>query len=462
LIDKNFGRKMTALKFISASDNNEILKENLLKQFPSDLAELIQSKSPNEQKMIFSILPEELAVQTFEHLSFPSQKIVLSILPSEKVAYLLNHLAPDDRTGFLEDLPPKIVNQLIKLLSPEERVLTLKLLGYPEDSVGRLMTPDYLAIHKDWTVQQVLDYVRAHGHDSETIEVIYVVDDKGVLLDDLRIREFLFAPLDAKVSDLMDHRFIALSAYDNEEDAIQIFRKYDRTALPVVDKEGILIGIVTFDDILELVDEEDTEDIQKIGGMEALEEPYMQTSFLSLIQKRGGWLIILFLGEMLTATALGYYQDEISKAVVLALFLPLIISSGGNSGSQATTLIIRAMALGEVKLRDWWRVMRREIFAGLALGCLLGIIGFLRVSTWSIFTDMYGPHWFLIALTVCFSLIGVVLWGTISGSMLPFILKRFGLDPATCSAPFVATLVDVTGVVIYFTIALMLLRGTLL
>ena len=437
-------------------------QEDILKQSPSDLAEFIQSKSENEQKFIFSILSEQLAVQTFEYLSFPSQKIVLSVLSSEKAAYLLNHLSPDDRTSFLEELSPTVVNQLIKLLSPEERLLTLKLLGYPEDSVGRLMTPDYIAIKKDWTVQQVFDYVREHGHDSETIEVIYVVDDQGVLLDDLRIRELLFAPLETKISDLMDHHFIALSAYDNEEYAIQIFRKYDRLALPVVDKKGILIGIVTFDDILELVSEENTEDIQKIGGMEALEEPYMQTSFLSLMQKRGGWLIVLFLGEMLTATALGYYQDEISKAVVLALFLPLIISSGGNSGSQATTLIIRAMALGEVKLRDWWKVMRREILSGLVLGSLLGFIGFCRVTVWSAFTDLYGPHWLLVALTVCFSLIGVVLWGTISGSMLPFILRRLRLDPATCSAPLVATVVDVTGLIIYFSVALLILKGTLL
>ncbi len=446
---------------ISELENNSI--QSLLTSSPSDLADYIQSRSNEEQKYIFSILPESLAVETFEYLSFPSQKIVLSILSSEKAAYLLNHLSPDDRTAFLEELPPTVVNQLIKLLSPEERLLTLKLLGYPEDSVGRLMTPDYIAIKPNWTVQQVLNYVRKHGRDSETINVIYVVNEQGVLLDDLRIRELLFAPLDTKINALMDQQCIALSAYDNEEKAIEIFRKYDdRVALPVIDKERVLIGIVTFDDILDLVNEEDTEDIQKIGGMEALEEPYMQTPFFSLMRKRVGWLIILFLGEMLTASAMGYFQDEISRAVILALFLPLIISSGGNSGSQACTLIIRAMALGEVKLKDWWKVMRREIFSGIFLGSVLGIIGFFRVSALGAFTNIYGPHWLLIALTVCFSLIGVVLWGTLSGSMLPFILKRFGLDPATSSAPFVATLVDVTGVIIYFTLALVILQGTLL
>lgn len=437
-------------------------KDNLLSQSPSDLADFIEKIPSEEQQYIFNLLPESLAVHTFEYLSFPTQKTVLSFLSSEKAGHLLNHLSPDDRTAFLEELPPTVVNQLIKLLSPEERLLTLKLLGYPEDSVGRLMTPEYIAVHKDWTVKQVLDYVREHGHDSETINVIYVVDDQGVLLDDLRIRELLFAALETKISQLMDNQFIALSAYDNEEYAIQIFRKYDRLALPVIDKEKILIGIVTFDDILELVNEEDTEDIQKIGGMEALEAPYMQTPFFSLMRKRLGWLVVLFLGELLTASAMGYFEEEISKAVVLALFLPLIISSGGNSGSQASTLIIRAMALGEVKLKDWWRVMRREIFSGVFLGSILGMIGFFRVAAWGLFTNLYGPHWVLIALTICFSLIGIVLWGTLAGSMLPFILYRLGFDPATSSAPFVATLVDVTGVIIYFTFALLFLTGTLL
>lgn len=438
------------------------LDQRFFKNSPSDLAEYIQSKPEHEQQIFFNSLPEDLAVQTFEYLPFPIQKSVLSILSTDKAGFLLNHLSPDDRTAFLEELPSTVINQLIKLLSPEERVLTCRLLGYPEDSVGRLMTPDYISIKQTWTVQEVLDFVRTYGHDSETISIIYIVSDKGILLDDIRIREFLFAPLNSCVSDLMDHQFIALSAEDKQEHAIQIFRKYDRSALPVLDKKGVLIGIVTFDDIFDLVKQEDTEDIQKIGGMEALAEPYMQTPFLSLMRKRIGWLIVLFFGEMLTASAMGFFQDEISKAVVLTLFIPLIISSGGNSGSQASTLIIRAMALGEIKLKDWWKVMRREIFSGIFLGSSLGMIGFIRVTTWSAFGDFYGPHWFLIALTVCFSLIGIVMWGTLTGSMLPFLLRRLGLDPATSSAPFVATLVDVTGIVIYFSIAFVILQGTLL
>jgi magnesium transporter len=324
------------------------------------------------------------------------------------------------------------------------------------------MSPDYLAVQKEWTVKQVLDYVRENGHDSETVNVIYVIDEKGVLRDDIRIREVLFVSPDKTMSEIMDNRFLTLSVNDDEETAIGAFRNNNRFALPVIDEGGILIGIVTIDDVLRLAEDEDTEDIQKIGGVEALEEPYMSVPFFKLMQKRAGWLTVLFLGEMLTATAMGYFEDEISKAVVLALFIPLIISSGGNSGSQASTLIIRALALGEVTLADWWQIMRREILSGFFLGSLLGVIGFIRVATWTLFTDLYGPHWLLVAFTVAFSLIGVVLWGTLSGSMLPLLLKKAGTDPAVSSAPFVATLVDVTGLVIYFSIAITLLNGTLL
>jgi magnesium transporter len=260
----------------------------------------------------------------------------------------------------------------------------------------------------------------------------------------------------------MDRRFVALKASDDQEAAASVFRQYDRTALPVTDTAGVLIGIVTIDDVLDVVEEKATREIQRIGGSEALDEPYMRISFGRMIQKRAGWLMALFLGEMLTATAMGAFEDEISKAVVLALFVPLIISSGGNSGSQAATLVIRALALGEVGIADWWRVMRRELMSGLVLGVILGSIGFLRISVWSAFSDVYGPHWLLVAVTVSVALVGVVLWGTLSGSLLPFVLKRLGFDPAASSAPFVATLVDVTGLVIYFSVALLVLRGTLL
>ncbi len=377
-------------------------------------------------------------------------------------------MAPDDRTALLEELPSAAARQLIRLLTPEERRIATALLGYPEDSVGRLMTPDFIAVHEDWTVQQVLDYVREHGRDSETLNFVYVVDDRGKLIDDVRMREFLLRPLTAKVSEIRDQTFGALNVTDSQQDALNVFRKYDRAALPVVDSNGVVVGIVTADDMLDVAEEEATEDIQKFGGMEALDEPYMRIPLWRMVRKRAGWLIILFLGEMLTATAMANYQEELAKALVLALFLPLIVSSGGNSGSQASTLMIRAMALGEVTLRDWWRVMGREVQAGLALGAILGAIGIVRVAVWAVIgaqylhRQPYGPHWPLVAITVGIALVGVVLWGTLSGSMLPFLLRRIGADPATSSAPFVATLVDVTGLIIYFSIALFIMRGVML
>ncbi len=324
------------------------------------------------------------------------------------------------------------------------------------------MTPDFVSVRKEWTLRHVLDHVRTHGRDSETLNVIYVVNGDDCLIDDLRIREILLAPLHTVVSDICDNRFVSLNATDDKKEAVKVFRQYDRTVLPVIDSRRRLVGIVTLDDVLDVAEEEATREIQKFGGLEALDEPYMSTPLLEMVRKRATWLVILFVGEMLTATAMGYFEHEISRAVVLALFVPLIISSGGNSGSQAATLIIRALALGEVKLRDWWIVIRREVLSGLLLGLILGTIGFLRIALWSAFSSLYGEHWMLVGLTVSCSLLGIVLWGTITGSMLPLILKRLGMDPATSSAPFVATLVDVTGLIIYFSVALVILHGTLL
>jgi magnesium transporter len=415
-----------------------------------------------EQALVIRLLPRKTAATTFEFLDRPSQERLLKAMGQSELATLLNDMAPDDRTGLLDESPAELTKQLLAVLSPDERRLALSLLGYPRGTVGRLMTPHYVAIREDWTVQHVLDFVREHGQDSETLNVLYVVDDQGELIDDIRVREFLLAPPDKLVSEVMDHRFVTLKATDAQEAAIAMFQKEDRKALPVTDTTGVLIGIVTIDDVLSLAEARATKEIQKIGGSEALDEPYMAITLRRMIKKRAGWLVILFLGEMLTATAMGFFEGEIEKAVVLALFVPLIISSGGNSGSQATTLVIRALALGEVMLIDWWRVMRREIVAGLALGSILGTIGFFRIALWSGFSTLYGPHWLLVGLTVGVSLIGIVMWGTLAGSMLPFLLKRLGLDPATSSAPFVATLVDVTGLVIYFSVGYVFLRGTLL
>ncbi|MEY2492712.1 MAG: magnesium transporter [Verrucomicrobiota bacterium] len=435
---------------------------------PADVAEVILDMPEDEQVIIFRVLPAALAADVFEYLDVEAQQQLLRAMAHEQVVGILNEMSPDDRTALLEELPSAAARQLIQLLTPEERKVARALLGYPEGSVGRLMTPDFVAVREHWTVKEVLDYVREHGQDSETLNFIYVVDERGKLIDDLRIREFLLRPLSARVDEFMDRNFVHLHATQSQQEALQIFRKYDRAALPVVDSANVLVGIVTVDDMLDVAEEEATEDIQKIGGMEALDEPYMRISLWRMVRKRAGWLVILFLGEMLTATAMSNYQDEISKAVVLALFLPLIISSGGNSGSQASTLIIRAMALGEVTLRDWWRVMSRELRAGLSLGAILGLIGAVRVTVWSVVgerylhREIYGPHWPLVALTIGVALIGVVLWGSLSGSMLPFILRRLGADPATSSAPFVATLVDVTGLIIYFSIAMVIMRGAML
>jgi len=292
--------------------------------------------------------------------------------------------------------------------------------------------------------------------------VLYVTDNHGVLIDDIRIREFLLAQPGTHVHELMDRRYVQLMAHQDQEEAIDIFRRNDRVALPVVSAQGILLGIVTLDDMLTIREEEDTEDIQKLGGSEALDEPYLDTPLLRMVQKRAGWLVVLFLGELLTASAMQFFEGELQKAIILVQFVPLIISSGGNSGSQATSLIIRAMSLGEFRLSEWWLVLRREILSGLALGVILGVVGFTRIAIWQQFSHVYGEHWALVALTVGVALVGIVLWGSLAGSMLPLILKRLGLDPATSSAPFVATLVDVTGLIIYFTVALGRLKGTLL
>jgi magnesium transporter len=438
------------------------LRESFQRLPPSEIANLICRIHTDEQALMFRVLPRDLASKTFEYLPRPEQEELIKSMGHDEVASILNSMADDDRTTLLEELPGAVTRQLLELLSEDERASAIKLLGYPEESVGRLMTPHYIAVRPSWTVREVLDHVREHGRDSETLNMVYVVDDDGLLVDDIRMRSFLLAQPTAHVSELMDNRFDALKATDDRQTAINLFRRTGLFALPVTDTTGMLIGIVTIDDVLEVAEAEATRDIQKIGGSEALDEPYMDVTLAHMIRKRAGWLVILFLSEMLTATAMGFFEDEIAKAVVLALFVPLIISSGGNSGSQAATLVIRAMALGEVRLRDWWRVMRREVFSGLALGAILGSIGFLRISIWSAFSNIYGPHWLLVALTIGISLIGIVLWGTLSGSMLPLLLRRVGLDPATSSAPFVATLVDVTGLIIYFSVAMVILRGTLL
>jgi magnesium transporter len=444
------------------SEDKVLIRDFLDDQNISDVAILID-EFPDHESDIIANMSVHRAASVFKIIEFSAQKRIIKSLPPHIVAVLLNELPPDDRTDFLEELPSNVVRELIKLLNPEERKITLSLLGYPENSIGRLMTPDYVYVYPDNTIEEVFATIRKYGKNSETINVIYVINDKGELLDDIRIREFILNTPDKKVSELMDERVVSLHSEDDQETAAEVFKMNNRVALPVVSKSNKLLGIVTIDDILWVASEEFSEDIQKIGGTEALDQPYLEMPVLRLFKKRITWLVVLFLGEMLTATAMAYFEDEIAKAVVLALFVPLIISSGGNSGSQASTLIIQAMAVGEIKIRDWWRVMRREIISGLLLGTVLGLIGFFRIFIWHYFApQLYGVHWMLIGVTVGFALLGVVMWGSLAGSMLPLLLKRLGADPAVSSAPFVATLVDVTGLVIYFSVAVLILSGTLL
>jgi magnesium transporter len=427
-----------------------------------EIANIIADKSVADQTLVLTALPSKLAVETFDYLSTRSQKKLLRSLPTTQTACMLMEMTPDDRTALLEELPRTVLDEYLKLLSPQERDLSLKLLSYPEDSVGRMMTTDYIAVKKSWTVERVLDHIKDYGHDSETINFIYVIDDDNILIDDVKIKEFLFVPQNYKVAQICDGKFISLLVTEKAETAIETFKTHGRGALPVVDDHGKLLGIVTIDDVLRLASQVATEDLQKVGAVETFDRPYFEMPFFDLMKKRGRWLVVLFIGELFTASAMTVFENEIARAVVLALFLPLIISSGGNAGSQSSTLIIRAMSLGEVKLSDWWRVMRREVLSGIFLGGLLGSIGFFRVILWGSIWGLYGPHWILLGWTVAFTLLGVVLWGVFAGSMLPIVLRRLGADPAVASAPLVATLIDVTGIVIYFVTALLILKGTLL
>ncbi|MBK7692187.1 MAG: magnesium transporter [Bacteroidetes bacterium] len=428
----------------------------------SDVAELI-NELPKHKLSFFQQLDFQRALAVFRILDLSVQEDLLRLLPSNVLVQLLNDLPPDDRTALLSELHSNVVKEIIKQLNPDERKITLSLLGYPEESVGRLMTPDYIDVELHWTVEQVLTYIRDYGKSSETIDVIYVTDENGKLIDDVRIRDFLLVdPKTTKVEDLVDGRYISLNVNDDQKETMNVFQMNNRVALPVVDDKNVLLGIITIDDVLWVAEEEFTEDIQMIGGMEALDEPYLDVSLFQLYKKRIIWLIILFFGELLTITAMTKFQNEIAKVVILATFIPLIISSGGNSGSQAASLIIQAMALDEISIKDWWRIMRREIFSGLMLGATLCIISFSVITCWHFLSPVFGDHYLLIAFVVGFSLIGVVLWGTLMGSMLPLLLKRLGADPAASSTPFVATLVDVTGLIIYFSFATLFLKGVLL
>jgi len=437
--------------------------KDILNDVPAvDVAELLEEIDTEVAIVIFRLLKKQKAADVFTYLSSGKGLELMNKFTAQQLSEVMSDLEPDERVALMEELPGHLTQRVMNSMEPEDRKQVQKLLGYPDESVGRLMTPRYVKVKKDWTIQKAMEHIREFGHSVETVNVIYVVDENEHLIDDLRLNQLILANPEAKIRTLMDESFEALSAFDDQEDAVKMLSKYDRVAMPVVDSDGILVGIVTIDDIIDVAEEETTEDIQKIGGSEALDAPYMNMELFALVKKRARWLVILFVGEMLTATAMGYFESEIAQAVVLAMFIPLIISSGGNSGSQAATLIIRALAIDDIDLKDWYKVFKRELMSGLSLGGILGGIGLIRVIIWQQLFGTYGEHWFLVALTVSVALVGVVCWGTLAGSMLPFLLSWLGADPAASSTPFVATLVDVTGIVIYFSVAVFFLQGTLL
>jgi magnesium transporter len=434
------------------------LREILCGFHASDIAEIFFDLKPDDEAVLLRLLPRDVAAEVFEHLPIDDQEKMLHALGSEQVAQILNDIAPDDRTALLEELPAAATQKLLSLLSPDERKVATQLLGYPKNSIGRRMRPEYVAIQQNWTVAEVFAHLRREETKREVMNQLYVTDAKGRLVDFVALRNVVVAAPQTSVLELLQNQQIFLRATDDQETAIAVFKKYDVTILPVVDSQDVLLGVITVDDILDVAEKAATEDIQRLGGVQALDAPYLKTSILAMVKKRAPWLAILFVGEMLTSVTMQNYGGEVQKIVALSFFMPLILSCGGNTGSQATSLIIRAMAVGDVLLSDWWRVFRRELAGGLFLGFILAIIGAIRVLVWQWFHFWdYGSHYSLFAVVIGVSLVGVVLWGSLVGAMLPFILRTVKLDPAVCSAPFVATLVDVTGLVIYFNVALWIL-----
>src|SRR5215471_14469251 len=425
--------------------------EQSLNLAPEDLKDAWVVLSSDEQKAGYELLDREDQEEFFLGLAARDQSTLLLSLPAGRRRSLIRLLAPDDAADLIQAVEQEQRDGMIALFDAPMREEVTALLAYSEDAAGGLMSTRFARVRPDMTVGEAILYLRRQARTNvETLYYVYVLDEQQHLRGVVSLRELFIAESTTRVKDMMHTDVIFVRADQDQESVSRVFSENDLFAVPVVDADGRMQGIVTIDDIVDVVQEEATEDIQKMGGTEALEAPYLAVELTSMVRKRAGWLSALFLGEMLTASAMSYFEDEIARAVVLALFVPLIISSGGNSGSQATTIVIRAMALGELRLRDFWRVAGREIAAGLTLGVVLGTIGFLRIVVWQAIKPLYGPHYLLVAATVSGSLVGVVTFGTLAGALLPFVLKKLGFDPASASAPFVATLVDVSGLVIYF------------
>ena len=444
--------------------NGEYVSAQLEELYPPDIAEIYNELEIEEAKYDYKQLHEQIATDVLVELDDDVREEFLASLTSKEIAeQFIDNMDSDDAADVIAELPDNVQDEVLSHIEDSEQASDIvDLLNYDEHTAGGLMATELVRVHVNSDTLECVREIRRQSDEVGHIYTIYVVDDDEKLVGLLSLKKLVISPTRSKVADIYDSKVISVKTNTPDEEVADIMDKYNLVVLPVVDGLGRLVGRITIDDVVDVRREEETEDVQKMGAMEALEEPYMSTPFLQMIKKRAGWLIILFLGETLTATAMAFFEDQIAKAVILALFIPLIISSGGNSGSQASTLIIRALALGEITIRDWWKIIKKEISTGLVIGLILGFIGFVRVAAWSYFIASYGPHWMLIAFTVSFSLVGVVMWGTLMGSLLPLGLKRLGLDPAVSSAPFVATLVDVTGLVIYFTFAILFLKGVML
>jgi magnesium transporter len=452
------------LLYLLAGDEEDFIAASA-DLLPADIAEAMNDLPPEGAARVVQALPFHRAVQLFDEPELERRGEIFESLPDERAIPLIEAMSSDQQVELFRELTEADRARLLHVLDAPTREVLKLLLKYPPHSAGGIMTTEFLGVPSTWNAAQVVRHIHEVGSAKETVYAIYIVDEKDRrLVRVISLREVIAASPETSVLAIGDTRKpITTTPLTHREDVARLISKYNLLAIPVMDEGGHILGIVTVDDIIDAIMSETTEDVQKFGGMEALDQPYMEISIAAMVKKRAGWLCALFLGEMLTATAMGYFEHEISKAVVLALFIPLIISSGGNSGSQATSLIIRALALREVTVKDWWRVALREIPSGVALGVILGAIGLCRILLWQqLGWYDYGIHHILVALTVAIALVGVVLFGSLAGSMLPFALRRIGFDPASASAPFVATLVDVTGLVIYFTVGLIILRGTLL
>jgi magnesium transporter len=447
---------------ITQQDKKFIL-DQLQDLFPVDIAHIINDLSPSEAKEVYELLEEETAAEVMVELDDDVREKLLHTLTSKEIAeQIIDNLDSDDAADMIAELPEAKQDEVLKHIEDEEQASDIvDLLNYDENTAGGLMMKELVSVNLNGSMVDCVRRLREHADEVETVYSIYVVDDDEKLIGLVSFKKVLTTNLRRKIADVCERDIISVKTNTDAEEVARIMERYNLVFVPVIDSLGRLVGRITIDDVVDVIRKEETEDAQKMAGMEALEDSYIGSSVWEVIKKRAGWLIILFVGESFTATAMSYFEDQIAKAVVLALFVPLIISSGGNTGSQASTLIIRSLALGEVTVREWWRIFAKELKVGLVLGLVLGIFGFLRVAVWSSFVEIYGPNWLPVAFTVGFSLLGVVLWGNLIGSVFPLILKRLGFDPAVSSAPFVATFVDVTGLLIYFTIATLLLTGVL-